>query len=1239
MKTLRRCAIAASILLVVAGSPSGQCLGQQTRETATSNEVSWVPPFLIDYVDFDPNFNTAFVYALTIWKHALSLTDTIRIRVQMEPFEGRGLGYVKYNGGTLLSVPGTNDSAWYPFPLAERLEGVNLNGDSADIEVHFNRLASWNYEPWRAPTGSENDFVTAVLHELGHGLGFVHSFRYADSFHTTASWGGGSHHPANFDRYVVNGSSQQLVSEADFPNSSQQLLAELESDNLYFLGSLSQSAHGGQHPKLESAITFDDGESVAHLDSAQYYPEDDGLMVRSMKAGDTCRTIGPITLAMMKDLGWRNIRRVPSDQYATIQAAIDASSSGDMIFVGPGTNGPIEFAGRDIVIMSQSGASVTTITGNGVSNAVTFASLETPNAQLIGFTITGGNPYGIACYGSSTPTISACTIYGNAESPAQIPSSIAPYVFGQNTFIPNAGGQGNGIRLRPDAIEQSLSLPRPPTGFCYFVGGTMTVAEGDTLRVEPGTILKLEDDVSVVITGVLQALGTPVDSVVFTSMRDDAYGGDTNGDGTATVPAPGDWSTIHVHEGSVIQNAVVRYGGTNYYGTSVEVDSGLLVSSTVELSAGAGAAVYNGGRILNSTLRDCDRGIEAWGGLASANVIQANNNGIEVRGGSPVISDNVISSSLGAAIFVRGSSSLNAYGNSGSGNNLNAIQYYGHLGYDLYILNDTRWRVNATLPYVVNQFVRFDSALTIDPGVVVKFETTSSALLGSGPKLVQGTAMDPVVFTSIRDDSSGGDTNGDGTATLPAVGDWRYINLPEGSGLDHARVRFGASSYNDGTVVTTSSPISNSTVELSYGAGISVLGDAAIEGNLVRNNGRGIDILAGSSQIRSNRIQGNWFGVTNNNKSVIVDGLHNWWGDASGPSGEGPGTGDAVNAYVNYDPWIGKPDTVDCTAPGVSYMFPVSDAAINFSTLPEGGGTVTVKRYWEIPPSTFAPPPEQSSFIGVWFEITSELPNSQFAAECAVDVAGIEAFNLLSSAAYYNPTTEQWETIGGLYDPTAHTFRFSTDHFSAFGFLNADSPVPVTLTAFTAQSVSDGAAALLRWTTVSEINNYGFWVQRRASDDFPFLDLPGSFISGHGTTNYPQEYSYTDSVGLAGSYEYRLKQVDLDGTVHYPRPIKIELKKQVSGDGIPTQISLFQNFPNPFNPTTTIRYSLPHKSKVVLAVFNTLGQEVARLVHGVEREAGYHEVAFDSKGLASGVYLYRLQAEGFVQTKKLLILR
>jgi hypothetical protein len=109
----------------------------------------------------------------------------------------------------------------------------------------------------------------------------------------------------------------------------------------------------------------------------------------------------------------------------------------------------------------------------------------------------------------------------------------------------------------------------------------------------------------------------------------------------------------------------------------------------------------------------------------------------------------------------------------------------------------------------------------------------------------------------------------------------------------------------------------------------------------------------------------------------------------------------------------------------------------------------------------------------------------------------------------------------------------------------------------------------------------------------------------------------------------------IDDTLH--------LKNEATGVGqhgslIPGEYRLEQNFPNPFNPTTTIRYGLPQKSAVRLTVYNLLGQEVATLVQE-EQEAGYHAVSFNGSALASGMYIYQIRAEKFVATRKMLLLR
>jgi hypothetical protein len=185
--------------------------------------------------------------------------------------------------------------------------------------------------------------------------------------------------------------------------------------------------------------------------------------------------------------------------------------------------------------------------------------------------------------------------------------------------------------------------------------------------------------------------------------------------------------------------------------------------------------------------------------------------------------------------------------------------------------------------------------------------------------------------------------------------------------------------------------------------------------------------------------------------------------------------------------------------------------------------------------------------------------------------------------------------------------------------------VPVELTSFSA-NVNDFSITL-NWSTATETNNSGFEVQRSESGEYETI----AFINGNGTTTEPQAYSFTDEKVSVGSYTYRLKQVDFDGTFEYSNAIEADVLA-------PSSFVLEQNYPNPFNPSTTIKFSLPYETEVRLSVYNTIGEKVAEVFNGNLKE-GYHEVVFDAASLTSGTYFYRLEANEFVEVKKMLILK
>lgn len=193
--------------------------------------------------------------------------------------------------------------------------------------------------------------------------------------------------------------------------------------------------------------------------------------------------------------------------------------------------------------------------------------------------------------------------------------------------------------------------------------------------------------------------------------------------------------------------------------------------------------------------------------------------------------------------------------------------------------------------------------------------------------------------------------------------------------------------------------------------------------------------------------------------------------------------------------------------------------------------------------------------------------------------------------------------------------------------------LPVQLVAFAVKATATGA--VLEWKTSSEVDNAGFEVERRSISEFGSRNSEYAkvgFVAGAGTSTMERSYSFTDAPA-PGRYAYRLKQVDRNGTATYHGEVEIEVGTT------PKAISLGDNYPNPFNPSTTIEFSVEADGPATLVVYDMAGREVASLFNGVARAGFVNRLTFDARTLASGMYVYRLQAGGKVLTKRMLLVK
>ena len=489
---------------------------------------------------------------------------------------------------------------------------------------------------------------------------------------------------------------------------------------------------------------------------------------------------------------------------------------------------------------------------------------------------------------SQKPTLTGNIFDANGGFPLHLESVNFPSQLADNTYSDN-GVQA--IELAGGNVNnQTITIPED--GIPYVVTSSIVANNGvtptTTLTIQPGVTMKFAPNTGLVIG----EDGPSFPGVLIaqgTSTQPITF--TTN----ETDPAPGQWNGINLNgttSSSVLDYCVIEYGGADTNNTNIR-----LASSSVP--------------IQNSAIRSSDGyGIYVTG---SGVMPTLTNNVFEANGGYPLRLE-----FLNFPIALSGNTYLN--------NGIQAIELIGgNTIVDRTLFYDT-------LPYAVTSSLGVNDTytseipptLTIEPGVILKFAAGTGIVVGNidpysdaGGLVAQGTATQPIIFTA------------DSAAPLP--GFWNGVDLDfptEASELEHCVIEYGGADANDANLrIGTSTPtIIHSTIHSSDGYGVYVVSDASP--------------LVGSNNITDNALEGLY-------SETPLLGRLNWWGDVSGPSGSGPGSGDGVNTNVIYEPWLGTPFTEPFEwLEAVESPDPFSQSGgwtTFFGTLPEvGDWTITI---------------------------------------------------------------------------------------------------------------------------------------------------------------------------------------------------------------------------------------------------------------------------------------------------------
>lgn len=460
----------------------------------------------VSYHGFSAEAQTAFQYAIDIWETKISSPVTIRVDAYWEPLGTGVLGAAGPNDflSNFTNAPRAN--TWYPAALANKLTGTDLEPSNPDIVAQFNSTFSgWYFgTDGQAPLG-KYDFATTVLHELGHGLGFIGSLEVVGAQGQWGVFGGQfTNSPIVLDRFAVNGAQQSLIDTGHFPNPSTALKDQLVGGSVFFAGTNADAASGGSHPRLYAPSPWEDGSSFSHLDESAYPAGDpDALMTPILNDGESIDDPGPIALGIFRDIGWEVSTDPPiagltatNDGPTTLGTptafAASVTSGAGVSFTWNFGDGATATGANVAHTYAHAGSYIAMVTATNASDSRTaWTMVQVPDVAISGLTASNNGPTNRGNPTTLTAAVAAGTgvgytwNFGDGTSAAGVTASHT--YAGSGSYIATVTATNSAGSVTASTVVQVLDATASTT--VAPAGGTLTTPDGSVrLSVPPGAV-------------------------------------------------------------------------------------------------------------------------------------------------------------------------------------------------------------------------------------------------------------------------------------------------------------------------------------------------------------------------------------------------------------------------------------------------------------------------------------------------------------------------------------------------------------------------------------------------------------------------------------------------------------------------------------------------------------------------------------------------------------------------------